>query len=396
MTPAARLQTAITLLDDILAGEPAERCLTRWARSSRYAGSRDRAAVRDMVFDCLRQRRSFHWRSGQAVETGRSILCGYLLATGEDPVALFDGSDYGAAQLSGEEIAAFRKDMRDATLADALDFPDFLLPELERSLGDRLVANLANLQTRAPVDLRVNSLKSTPVRAAKMLADEDIGTTDVPTVDTALRVTENARRVNNSRAYRDGLVELQDASSQAVALAAGAKPGMRVVDYCAGGGGKTLALAATMQNAGKLIAHDARPARMKDIPHRAKRAGVQVEVRNTEDMAALHGTCDLVLVDAPCSGTGSWRRNPDAKWRITEPRLRALSVLQGEILDIAMKLVRPGGRLVYATCSILRCENADVVAAFLSRHKGAELAREIVFDVDQAGDGFYFSDIIIS
>lgn len=352
--------------------------------------------MRDIVYDCLRQRRSFVWRSGQDVEAGRALVCGMLLSAEASPQDAFDGSGYGPPALSPEDIACFRDDLSDAPLAVAYDFPDFLEVELQKSLGERLPENMTNLQSRAPVDLRINTLKSNHDQAIQALALDEIQVERVENVPTALRVTENARRINNSRAYRDGLVELQDASSQAVALASMAKPGMTIVDYCAGGGGKTLALAALMNNTGELIAHDSRPARMKDIPRRAGKAGARIKVFDTDELAIMHGRCDLVLVDAPCSGSGSWRRNPDAKWRLNDARLRALTSLQGEILDLASKLVRPGGRLIYATCSILRCENGDVIADFLKRTPTAKQSHELVFDVDGAGDGFYLSDIILT
>ncbi len=396
MTPSARIATAISLLDTIVGGEAAERALTRWARASRYAGSRDRAAVRDIVFDCLRRRRSFLWLSGQAEESGRALVLGYAVAEGLTLTDAFDGIAHGALPVSTEEHDLLRSDISQAPQAVCYDYPDFLQSELERSLGAGLVASMTALQSRASVDLRVNLLRADPETAQKALLAEEVMTDRVDPLETALRVTKNPRRVAPSQAYRDGLVELQDAASQEVARLAGAEPGMTVLDYCAGGGGKTLAMAATMQGQGRLLAHDVRPARMKDLPARAGRAGATISIRHSEDLGDLTSGCDLVLVDAPCSGTGAWRRNPDAKWRLTDARLRALSQLQGEILDTALPFVRPGGRLVYATCSILQCENADVTRAFLERHPEHRLAQEHRLPVAAAGDGFYLAEIIVS
>lgn len=394
MTPAARLETAAGLLDDIIAGNPTERCLTRWSRQSRYAGSRDRAAVRDLVFDCLRQRRSFLWRSGQEIETGRALLIGHQVHTGTDLDAIFDGSDYGPEALSDAERTAIRPELSTAPLPVALDFPDFLEEELKRSLGDDLARSMHALQHRAPVDLRVNTLKSTRDVAQTVLAQDDIKTVPITLAETALRVTENPRRVANSRAYKGGFVELQDASSQAVSLAAKVQPGMRVLDYCAGGGGKTLALAALMRGQGQIDAHDSRPARMNDISARAKRAGVKINKVTTEQLSHAKGIYDLVLVDAPCSGSGAWRRNPDSKWRLTDARLRALSDLQSEILNLAIPLVKPGGRLIYATCSIFSCENRDVIAAFLEGQPNVSLLQQTDFPVSEDGDGFHFTEML--
>lgn len=396
MTPSARIAAASALLDEIIGGEPAERALTRWARGARYAGSRDRAAVRDVVFDCLRRRRSYIWLSGQATETGRALATGRSVAAGEDLALAFDGSGHGAPSLSDAERGGLRDTLAEAPRAVALDFPDFLEAELERSLGGDLKANMSALRDRATVDLRANLLKTDAQRAQADLTAQDIPTERVDPMLTALRVVANERRVAGSSAYRSGLVELQDAASQDVSLRAGAEPGMTVLDYCAGGGGKTLAMAAAMRGQGRLVAHDVRPQRMKDIPSRAARAGAQIELRQTADLDALTAACDLVLVDAPCSGTGAWRRNPDAKWRLTEARLRVLSELQGEILDTALRYVRPGGRLVYATCSILRCENADVAQGFLSRQDRVSMTGDCQLQVAEAGDGFYFAEFSVS
>ncbi|MHA3915006.1 RsmB/NOP family class I SAM-dependent RNA methyltransferase [Halovulum sp. GXIMD14793] len=395
MTPSARLAAAIGLLDSIVAGDPAERALTRWARGARYAGSKDRAAVRDIVFDVLRRRRSYLWLSGQTDESGRALVIGHCLATGHDLAEAFDGSGHGPAVLSSAEQTTLRPELSQASRAVALDYPDFLDVELHRSLGDNLQSSMAALRNRATVDLRANLLKSDPQAAQAALAREDILTECVAPLQTALRVTTNERRVAGSSAYRDGLVDLQDAASQDVALLAGAAPDMTVLDYCAGGGGKTLAMAATMQGRGRLVAHDVRPQRMKDIPSRTKRASARIELMQTDALAALKQSCDLVLVDAPCSGTGAWRRNPDAKWRLTEARLRTLCQLQGEILDQARQYVRPGGRLVYATCSILRCENADVAEAFAHRHPTLTMRRQKELQIADAGDGFYFVEFSV-
>ncbi len=387
MTPGARLAAAISLLDEILGGEPAERSLTRWSRASRFAGSKDRAAVRDIVFDCIRQRRSFAWRSGAA--SGRGLVIAQQLPQAADFAALFSGDGFAPEPLTDLECAAIMCEVKPAPEPIAYDYPDFLQEEIARSLGvDRQVV-LAAMQARAPLDLRVNMLRGTVAGAKVMLAQEGIAVEEHPLSPQALRVLENPRAVAGSRAYTSGLVELQDISSQAVALFAGAKPGMRVMDYCAGGGGKTLALAAQLGGQGLLMAHDINPGRMKDLPDRAARAGAKVALVATDDLTKLHGKCDLVLVDAPCSGSGAWRRNPDAKWRIDASGLELLLQVQAEILDRAAKLVAPLGRLVYATCSLLRCENADQITAFQARNPTWMLQDEAKFLPPNAGDGFY-------
>ena len=387
MTPGARLAAAISLLDEILSGEPAERSLTRWSRASRFAGSKDRAAVRDIVFDCIRQKRSFAWRS--KASSGRGLVIAQQFAQGADFAALFSGDGFSPEPLSDVESAAIAFQSMAAPEPVAFDYPDFLHQEIARSLGaDRQVV-LAAMQARAPLDLRVNTLRGTVAGAKVMLAQEGIAVEEHRLSAQALRVLENPRAVAGSRAYTSGLVELQDVSSQAVALFAGAGPGMRVMDYCAGGGGKTLALAAQMGGQGLLMAHDINTARMKDLPDRAARAGAKIALVATDDLTKLRGKCDLVLVDAPCSGSGAWRRNPDAKWRIDASGLELLLQVQAEILDKAADLVAPNGRLVYATCSFLACENHDQIAAFQLRNSNWTLQDQIKFLPPSAGDGFY-------
>lgn len=391
MTPGARLAAAISLLDEIIAGEPAERSLTRWARASRFAGSKDRAAVRDVVYDCIRRKRSLAGMAGDG--SGRGLVIAQQRAEGEDVAALFTGDGYAPDALSLDErerLVQVPPAMPDPV---RLDYPDFLHDELQRSLGDRREVVLGAMQQRAPLDLRVNRLRGNAGGARVMLAQEGIAVEAHPLSADALRVVENARAVATSRAYISGLVELQDVSSQAVAIFAGAGAAMRVLDYCAGGGGKTLAMAATMAGKGLLMAHDINPGRMKDLPERAARAGAQVTLVDTSDLPGLTGRCDLVLVDAPCSGTGAWRRNPDAKWRLDAAGLAGLIDVQAGILDKAQALVAPGGRLVYATCSILHCENQSQVAAFLARHRQWQCTREIVLQPPEGGDGFYAADL---
>lgn len=384
MTPSARLSAAITLLDEILTGEPAERGLTRWARQNRYAGSKDRAAVRDIVFDCLRQKRSLA-HAADAM-TGRGLVMAHQFQAGEDVAALFSGERFAPEPLlAGEQFVS----EVEASLPVALNFPDFLLPELMRSLGDDLPEVMAAMSERAPVDLRVNSLKASIDEAERMLARDLIFTEPHGLAANALRITQNPRKLARSLAYDYGLVELQDASSQAVAAFCGAKAGMTVLDYCAGGGGKTLALAADMGGKGVLLAHDANARRMKDLPERARRAGATVQVLSSEALRQNTPVCDLVVVDAPCSGTGAWRRNPDAKWRMDQGFIDKVTALQSQIMDEAARYVRVGGVMAYATCSILTIENSDQVAAFLARNDDWVLEEDLTLTPVQGGDGFF-------
>lgn len=389
MTPGGRLSAAIELLDASLAGEPAERALTRWARASRFAGSKDRAAVRDLVFDALRQRRSLAFLGGD--DTGRAILLALVARDGANLEALCTGNGHDPAPLAEGEQPLPETALAAAPRAVRLDIPDFLEAPLERALGADMEAVLSAMRQRAPVDLRVNVLKSNAGAATVVLARDGVSVEPHPLARNALRVVAGPRLVAASRAYTQGMVELQDASSQVVAETAGVRPGMCVLDYCAGGGGKTLALAAEMQGRGRLLAWDANPRRMADLPERARRAGVTVRLLGEAERRRLGAVCDVVLVDAPCSGTGAWRRKPEGKWRLDAEAVAVFPPLQDQILDAAVAHVRPGGRLVYATCSLLVEENEDRAAAFTARHPGwtAEGGRRL--SPLDGGDGFFMA-----
>jgi 16S rRNA (cytosine967-C5)-methyltransferase len=362
MTPGARLSAAIAVLDRVLAGEPAEKALTNWGRASRFAGSGDRAAVRDLVYDALRRRASAAARGGGL--TGRGLVLGLMRPAGQE--ALFSGEGHAPGPPGPEEGG------REPDAEERLDLPGWLVPELRASLDADFEPVAGALQSRAPVFLRVNLVKTDVAGAVAALADEGIVARSHPLAKTALEVTENARKIQNSDTYRRGWVELQDASSQAVVGALPLADGMKVLDHCAGGGGKTLAMAARARL--KLLAHDANPRRMADLPDRAKRAGVKV-----------------VLTDAPCSGSDSWRRDPEGKWRLTPDRLAATEAMQAAILDRVAPMLRAGGWLAYATCSLLERENGAQARAFLSRHPGWQLERELRLTPLQDGDGFYLA-----
>lgn len=381
MTPAARAAAAIAVLDRWLAGDPAEQALTNWGRANRYAGSGDRAAVRDLVFDAIRCRRSFAAWGG--AETGRGLILGGLRAAGEDPDALFTGEGHAPPPLTSVE----RVPPVPPEGLHALDCPDWLAPRLQASLGEDFAPVMTLLRHRAPVFLRANLRRVSRAEAQAALAGEGIAADPHPLAETALQVTGNARKIKVSAAYREGLVELQDAASQAVVSALPLRDGQRVLDYCAGGGGKTLAMAA--RAAAAFTAHDVDPARMHDLPERARRAGVTVRLSETARLRP--GAFDLVLADAPCSGSGSWRRAPEAKWALTPQRLAALCATQAAILSQAAPLVAPDGVLAYATCSLLREENEDQIAAFLAAHPGWNRQRERRLTPLDGGDGFFLA-----
>ncbi|TDK51184.1 RsmB/NOP family class I SAM-dependent RNA methyltransferase [Antarcticimicrobium luteum] len=381
MTPAARVQAAIEILDVYLAGKPAEQALTGWARLSRFAGSKDRAAVRDHVFDALRAQRSLAALGGAA--TGRGLMLGACRRDGVDPATIFTGEGHAPVPLAAEELAAGHLP---AEGAEALDIPDWLWPDFSASLGEEADAAARTLQGRAPVHLRVNLAKTDRAAAIEALAADGVVCEPHPGSETALDVTEGARRIRNSAAYLEGRVELQDAASQALVEALPLTDGMRVLDYCAGGGGKTLAMGARGKL--ELFAYDAAPNRMRDLPERAARAGLAVEILDG-DGVARRAPFDLVLCDVPCSGSGAWRRAPEGKWRLTPEMLDDLAATQADILDLAAGLLAPGGVLAYATCSLLTRENGDQISGFLARHPGWRCVWRRSWSVAAGTDGFF-------
>ena len=386
MRPDARAQSAINILDQWFEGrEGLDRILTAWGRANRYAGSKDRAAIADLVYDAVRRLRSASWVAGQDVPTsGRSVLLGSLLLDGADPDLTFSGTQYAPEALSDAERAGIR-DLDPAPRAVRLDFPDALDADLT-SVPD---ADLDALRQRAPLDLRVNTIKSDPASAIAALEEDDISVGAVEGAPLALRVVSGARKVARSRAYLEGLVEIQDAGSQLLAALAEPAPGAAVMDLCAGGGGKALALAAAARGTARIVAHDIAADRMQEIPGRAERAGVEIECMSSGHLAEFKGTFDLVFIDAPCSGSGAWRRNPDAKWRLQPTRLAELNDIQSGLLEQGAELCKPGGRIVYGTCSLFTCENEDIVEAFLKARPGWHTERLHRSAPSQGMDGFF-------
>ena len=381
MTPGARIAASIEILDSIVAGQAAEQALTRWARASRFAGSGDRAAVRDYVYDALRHWRSDAVRGGGS--SGRARLIGRLRAQGGD-LSLFDGTGHAPEPLNEAELAAGTTPEQ---IGDQWDLPDWLVDAFQASLGAAAQATAKALTERAPVTLRVNTSLGDVTSAQKHLQSEGVETVVNPRADTALTVTAGPRRLRNAQSYLKGLVELQDASSQAAI--AGISGTGTALDFCAGGGGKSLALAA---RGWRVTAHDIDPARMRDLPARAERGAHHITVVTPEQLAGAD-VFDLVLCDAPCSGSGTWRRTPEAKWTLTPDRLADLTTMQARVLDQAMRHVKPGGELVYATCSVLQVENMDQIEGFMVRHSGWQVAHAQSWPVDHAGDGFFVAHL---
>lgn len=381
MTPAARISAAIEVLDTIAAGAPAERALTNWARANRYAGSGDRAAIRDHVFDVLRR-----WRSTARLgggDTGRARMLGHLVQSGQEPARLFTGARFAPQPVSGDEAAQLARAPQ-LSQAEALDLPDWLCPLCLDSLSGQ---ELDRMRDRAPLYLRVNLARMTRDELIAALAGEGICTFPHPLSPGALRVEGNPRGLRQLRLYLEGAFEFQDAASQAAAdMVPLPDEGGAVLDFCAGGGGKTLALAA--RSGACITAHDIDPARMQDLGPRARRAGAQVATASLAQVrqAAPFAT---VLCDVPCSGSGAWRRAPAGKWSLTPERLETLCKTQAAILDQAGALVARGGYLAFMTCSILAVENEAQVARFLTANTDFHQTADRRFVPSDGGDGFY-------
>jgi 16S rRNA (cytosine967-C5)-methyltransferase len=379
MTPGARLSAAIEVLADIEdRRRPAGDALKDWGLAHRFAGSGDRAAISGLVFDALRRRNSAAYLMGAA--TPRALLLGALrLERGLslDAIArLADGVRHAPAPPDAAEAKALAAPALEGAPAHVSgDYPDWLDPYFAAVFGEERAEEGAALSRRAPVDLRVNSLKGD--RDAALAALAHLHATPTPWSPVGVRIALSAEAksppLHAEPAYMEGLVEIQDEGSQLAALLSAAKPGETVVDLCAGGGGKTLALAALMGNSGRIYATDTDIRRLAPIHARIERAGVRnVEVRtprgDAELLDDLAGAADLVLIDAPCTGVGAWRRNPDAKWRVRPGALEQRIKAQDAALERAAALVKPGGRIAYITCSLLDEENGARVRAVVEAH----------------------------
>jgi 16S rRNA (cytosine967-C5)-methyltransferase len=379
MTPAARLSAAIELIETIDAERiPAAKALKEWGTAHRYAGSGDRAGISGLIWDVLRRRASSAWIMED--DSPRARVLGMLkVERGMDVdtiAALCDGGRFAPEALSDTERAALAtRTAADAPAHIAGDYPEWLDGYLTQVFGDDRVAEAAAMASRAPLDLRVNTLKA---KREKVLGSTaHLGTTATPWSPIGMRIElgADARNpgIHAEEDFIKGGIEVQDEGSQLAALLSAAKPGEQVIDLCAGAGGKTLALAAMMQGKGRLIATDHDKRQLAPIYERLSRAGVHnCDVRTPkgpdDTLSDIHASADLVVIDAPCTGTGTWRRNPDAKWRMRPGALEVRLKDQITVLDRAAALTKPGGRIAYITCSVLPQENNEQIRGFIARH----------------------------
>lgn len=376
MKPAGRLHAAIEILTEILERHrPASQALADWGRTHRFAGSGDRAAIGNLVYDSLRQRASIAYRMGE--DTPRALALGSMVFLwGETPAdlerAFADDAHAPATLNEGEAKALSRGSLDGAPGWVQADIPEWLEGSFQENFTDEYVAEGKALAQRPPTDFRVNTLKATREKVGKALRRFKLAPTRLSQWGLRAPPREGAGRTPNIQpeaAYQKGWVEVQDEGSQVCSALVFAQPGEQVLDFCAGAGGKTLALAAAMKNKGQLFAHDADRSRLAPIYERLKRAGTRnVQVRAPDEpLDDLAGRMDRVVVDAPCSGSGVWRRRPDAKWRLTPDALEKRLAEQRQILLDASRFVRPGGYLCYITCSVLPEENETQIYGFLEQ-----------------------------
>ena len=362
MRPDARIQAAIDILTALeKTDQPADRLIRDYFRSRRYAGSKDRAAVAERVFSVLRHHFSLAWTMQD--DSPRALLLASVAGGGEDPDVLFTGQTHAPAPLTDAEHKQLKTPRADPPLHVESEFPAFLEAELRRAFGDNVLREMSAFLGRAPTDLRVNALKASRDEAFRILKEQGYDAALTPYAPLGIRIASGGAGLDRTPAFESGLFEFQDEAAQIAAILVAPKRGERILDLAAGAGGKALALAALSNNEAKIVASDIREAALEQLRLRAARAGAEIAIQ-----LEPQGPFDAVLVDAPCTGTGTWRRQPELRGRFTPALLAKRIALQDELLDRAARLVKPGGRLIYATCSILPSENQDRIAAFRTRH----------------------------
>lgn len=394
MRPAARLQTLSELLAETLSSrQAADFFVKQWGRQNRFAGSKDRRFLSDGLFTILRHYGNLRDRLG-ADDPLLITLLAYIDVVDEavkitldEALALADGQAHAPSPLSPEQIDCLRQALEKPanSRAGQLSVAGWLLADLDAGLGPQADAVMQAMRQRAPLDVRVNTLKGDAAQASVALQNEGFSVQPHGFVSNALRLALPAN-VTASQAFEDGLIEVQDAGAQAVAQFAAPQPFQTVLDYCAGAGGKSLAMAALMNNRGRLIVHDSDTRRMRPIIDRAARAGVSIiETADAHGLKPLVGGCDVVMADVPCSGSGRWRRSPETKWRLSQESLLALNNVQLNIMKKAADYVAPNGRLVYVTCSVFASENERIIKRFLASQPAFELDVEPPQDTSSHG-----------
>ena len=382
MRLTGRLGAAIDILDPVLDGQLVEQAMAIWARGNRYAGSQDRSFIRDILYDILRRKEECASLGGGV--TARALGIGWVRMNNHPLEEIFGADQYAPAALSDAEMRALETPQM--ATGPFSNLPDWVSEQLRADLGDDYSAVIAALSERAPIDLRVTTKSKGRSALAKLLAKDGIETAAVDP-DTALRVLSGGRALARHPLFEKGAFEFQDAHSQAVCASITLEPGAKVLDYCAGGGGKSLALA-DREASLNISAWDVSKARLAELAPRALRTGVRVSTLS-QDPAIQKDRYDLVLLDVPCSGSGSWRRDPQGRWRLTAEKLQTYTDIQKELLDCAAHLCAPTGRIAYVTCSLFRKENEDQISEFLARRPDWSEDSAKRWSPGAGGDGFF-------
>ena len=399
VTPGARVSAVIEILDQYLEKKSDTRLVNKWFRNNRFAGSKDKQVIRDLVYRCLRYQLSFYWPFKQAglLMSGRTIVLGMLRVFDQCFEEIFDGKHYSPKDLTDEEKAVLSNfDQRLASVPAFVkfNFPEFLENSLKESFGHSFEKNLSALSSRADLFIRLNRIKGNIEFVVKSLKNDGIMVERIPNCENSLKVIGNKSKFNKSKAYLSGQVEIQDIHSQLVVEFIDPKENTKVLDFCAGAGGKTLAIASITQGNAEYFVYDKSKTKHPNLKARCQRAGVKIEFLNFQKANQKNDKFDLVVADVPCSATGVWRRNPGNKWQMTKEKLDLIIADQKQILKNAARFVKNGGRLAYITCSVLRSENQDQVNWFLSRETTFSFQANKVLSPIDGGDGFYVSILI--
>ncbi len=395
MRQDARANAAIFILDEFLAGQNLNVILSRWAKSNRYAGSSDREAIRNIVFDILRVKKTFTFilNKEKQLVNGRALVFLYSVFFSLPLNDIFTGQKYGPDKLNiyEREFSEIVKENIDRGFEVIDNIPDFLINEFKRSLRSKFNNVMRLLEKRAPVSIRVNALKSDLSTILEVLSLEGIEGKISKKVGYGIDIIGNPRRLTQIRAFKEGYFEVQDLHSQKTIEGLPINENAKILDYCAGAGGKILSIACLLKGNGRFFVHDTDKKKLIEADLRAKRTGIKLKRLNIENMQKYHSSFDYILADVPCSGSGAWRRNPQQKWRITPSSFKEILNRQITILNEVKDLIKKSGFLFYITCSLLKIENEDVVDEFLTQNKNFSLLIKENIIIDAHGDGFFYA-----
>ena len=389
----SRANAAIFILDEFLAGQNLNAILAKWSKANRYAGSSDRESIRDIVFDILRVKKTltFILNKEKQLINGRALVLLHSVHYSLPLNDIFTGQKYGPDKLNNyeNEFSEIAKENNERGFEVVDNIPDFLLDEFERSLGSKFNNVMRLLEKRGPVSIRVNAHKSNVSSILEVLSSEGIEGKIAKKVRYGIKIIGNPRRLTQIQAFKDGYFEVQDLHSQKTIEGLPIKENTKILDYCAGAGGKILNIASLLKGNGRFFVHDLDKKKLIEADLRAKRAGIKLKRLNAHSMEKHHSSFDYILADVPCSGSGTWRRNPQQKWRITPYTLEEILNRQITILNEVKDLIKKNGFLFYITCSLLKIENEEVVDDFLIQNKNFSLLNKENITIDAQGDGFF-------